>query len=1588
MKKNARNQSIKRPKIADVKSRQPSLRPPRDADEKNRRTEKESPSPTQFRSKAVIRAKAAGGGEADVQITTSPPPERPAISAETASGGPSIEVRLDPRITAGQMRDRSDIGITGLASAGEPIGSISLLQGGVVKALMLYPPSAANQQAFHLNLARQKNLDLGLSSFDVVTCTRTGGESATAFAIATSRDDARVAHVVQGATRELSIEAADSIPIVLYVEMAAVDLKNVLHVRGWCVVRTQILSIQVFLGQHQVAVGQMGRPRDDIAAIYPNYSNARASGFSMDYPLPPGEIPASIAVEAVAWSGSVSRVVVPVEVGAAIAAEAAPVVLPLAKVPAEVAVDPRRTIFVHCDTATLTLDGELLVSGWAVCATGVGEIGIRLDDDLVREAELGLPRPDVAAEHPGVTQARHSGFLLQTRVDPPAPGQHRVVIVIRNGLDDIRELTVEVTAAVAPVGTVFLEPEASLSGNDFRFQIDSPTVIGGSVAHPVSGRLLIEGWALARSGLERIDILIDGTSVGQAYYGTVRRDVEAAFPDWKDALRSGYIFHCPPNALENGAHVVSLQLKGKSGATFEYEFQISVQKDQEAEDYATIRRRLSQAEKDLYRDVIERLGTRPTFRILLTGVSSAASEQIAATLRALAAQAVGDWQLLAATDADGSAKILQMADQLGLRDHIVILAADAGRDALVPDATSGRLSLFGLLSPGDELGCDALAEITVAYGLHPETQFLYADEDRISPVSQSREPWFKPDWSPDLLLSTDYIGRPWFATAELVARSGIDPRSLGAPMGDYDAVLRCTELARRIHHIPKLLCRRGDADRPNHDDERRVLQAAVSRRDIEADLLPGCVAGTWRLKRTTPVTGKVSIIIPTCAAKGYVATCLKTLRENTAYRNFEIICIDNIPTDLAQWKKKVRKGADKIVDLPGAFNWSRFNNKAVEQADGEYLLFLNDDIEVQKKDWLDAMLEHAQRPEVGIVGPQLLYPDRKVQHAGIFLTTLGAGRHSFRFLAEDDPGYFGLALTQRNVIAVTGACMLMRRDVFEHLGRFEEAHEVINNDVDLCLRAWKAGLSIVYTPYAQLIHHELASRAKIKDIFDSGHFAEQWRALYAGGDPFFSPRLTKFADEYTPDTEPARPICASRPLFDKASIRRILAMKLDHIGDLITAMPALRRLRHHFPSARIHLLASGAAKAFFGGDGCVDEFIEFEFFHARSGLGQKGIVEADLVALGERLAPYEFDLAIDLRKQVETRHVLKYVPARFRAGYTQLNRFPWLDISLEWEGDNQLHRKTSHISTDLLRLVDVIAADGDAGRTDTPPAMTRSGLLPGSLPAAARALFRKPVAAVHPGVGAIMRQWLPEYFATVIDLLIERNGVNVVLVGGRDEADLAKEVLSHVVNRKHVVSLAGRTSLADLTATLGACSLYLGNNSGPQHIAAALGVPTVGIYSGVVDAAEWGPTGARAIALQRNMICSPCYLVKPEDCVRDMACLKRLEPAVVHQYCEMMLAKAVPAPAARAFADAVLGAAHRAVKPVEVPSKDRTRKNLTRTRLTVRAPSAPETAMVTKRPRPAPKLAVLAGGQAQRVARAPEPTDPAPRAKSKPKGRR
>jgi ADP-heptose:LPS heptosyltransferase len=430
----------------------------------------------------------------------------------------------------------------------------------------------------------------------------------------------------------------------------------------------------------------------------------------------------------------------------------------------------------------------------------------------------------------------------------------------------------------------------------------------------------------------------------------------------------------------------------------------------------------------------------------------------------------------------------------------------------------------------------------------------------------------------------------------------------------------------------------------------------------------------------------------------------------------------------------------------------------------------------------------------------------------------------------------------------------------------------------------------IFTPYARLIHYELGSRDRLDDVYESIRFMSRWKTIFAQGDPYFNPRLSIHADDYRPDDEPAQEIFAGSSMIRVDDVKSILAVKLDHIGDLVTAIPAIRRLRDLFPGAAFYVLASKAGRSIIESEAGIDGFIEFEFYHARSELGHLALTEDDFQELTRKLKPYNLDLTVDFRMHPDTREVLRYVPARIKAGYDQGGQFPFLDIALEWETDTSRRHKRTHVSDALLNLVGAIA-------TATNPALNRGTLAVAErrdvwarLPAPVRRLFDKPVAAIHPGVGSAARQWPVEHFASLVDLLVEKSGLNIVLIGSSDERPLMETLLSFVVNKDAVVSLAGEISLAELPHLLKMCRLYVGNNSGPKHIAAALGVPTIGIHSGVVDATEWGPLGPKAFALQRNMYCKPCYILRPEDCPRAMACVRQLEPAMVHQYADGLLA--------------------------------------------------------------------------------------------------
>jgi GT2 family glycosyltransferase len=895
--------------------------------------------------------------------------------------------------------------------------------------------------------------------------------------------------------------------------------------------------------------------------------------------------------------------------------------------------------------------------------------------------------------------AHLSGFRFGQQVGGRYEGEHvvRVVVCGAQGGESQEQILVVATTITPPLSACeplhAVRPELTAEqAEEFRFELDTPLRSSGVMLEPVTGRVTIEGWLLTRSGIAAFEVFLDDQLLGDATVGLARQDVGFAFPEWPNALRSGFAFHCPPRSLLDGDHTVRLSVRANSGVQLHRSFHISVKKSDDQDDVVSIRRRVPRAEADMMLALLSGMDKRPEFRFILRQGRALDIDHLRRTVDALRVQAYSDWTVVVlAEDDEAAAAIKGVIAEEAPRwaDRFSFLCPSMGEawEAPLAQANGGRSVLYALLLPGDEPGADALLEFAVASFRNPDRDMFYSDELRISPVSNEKEPFFKPDFSPDLLLSTNYIGRLWIATADLFAKVAVTPASL-ISAGEYDLVLRCVEQASGVHHVPKLLCRRMGVALDSSALEQAALERMLGRRGLAAEVLPTPIAGTWRIKRALPTKGKVSIIIPTCAANGYIETCINTLRARTSYPNFEIVCIDNIANSEPDWKAWIKRNADKIIDMPGAFNWSIFNNRATEVADG--VLFLNDDMEIVNNDWLDALVEHAQRPEVGIVGGRLLYRDGTVQHAGMFLSSNGIGRHAFRHAAKDDPCYFGLALTQRNVMALTGACMLIRRDTFQRLGRFDEAHQIVNNDLDFCLRAHRAGLLTVYTPYATLLHYELASRASIREVYDLTSFDVAWKTTFAAGDPYFNPRLSLQAADFRPDDEPPQWVVSGAPMFNVAEIERILVVKLDHIGDFVTALPPIRRLRKIFPRACITVLASPASHGFISLGPGIDEFIPFSFFFARSRLGERELTADDYAALATQLRPYRFDLAVDLRKHPSTRDVLRHTGARFLAGFDYLGQFPFLDIALDWDGDRKIQRKRSHVVDDLLVLVDAI----------------------------------------------------------------------------------------------------------------------------------------------------------------------------------------------------------------------------------------------------------------------------------------------------------
>ncbi|HEX2942037.1 MAG TPA: glycosyltransferase, partial [Rhodopila sp.] len=900
-----------------------------------------------------------------------------------------MQIDVDPGLPSGFMFERFEVMVRGRVVSPASIVEVRLERSGQLSSVASYgQPERATivsmpdgeqwrQREFQFNLPFVANADRGQKTFQIVARTIDNLECAETFVVELDHSAPAPVVLISGPSRGMPIAGRFRPHALLYIERGTIDNYGQLSVYGWAVAMSPILAVHVYAGEKRVGHAPLGGEREDVAAAYASYPNSRFGGFALTVQLDDADRDAStIRAQIVCSNGFGHEESIPVErISRRPVAQPQPTLIPPAKDADSQAISSRgddlvgaaktavaadaitpakqsAQINLFCDEAVLTDTGRLTVNGWTVCAAGIAQVRLRLDDQEVGLATFGHERPDVGANFRHIAMARFSGFKFDHGIGDHFEGEHTLQVVVCNmlGEEEVTQSSVTVTIAAPVASITTAAPETAVEPTpeqaaEFKFELDAPATSNGAAVEPVTGRLTIDGWLLCRSGVEKFEVFLNDQRLGDMHYGLARQDVGTAFPDWPNSLRSGYAFHCPPRSLRNGEHTIHLKVRATSGAEIEKSFTITVQKSEEGQDQAGLRRRVPRIETDMMIAFLDDLNYRPSFTFVLRQDRPVSLAQLRTTLNAFRLQCYEDWTMLVlAADTDVATGMQAAIDDTlpHLADRFTIITPQDPRwTEPLADEVQGRSRLVGLLLPGDEIGADTLLELAVAAGRTPAAGLIYGDEVRISPVSRETEPFFKPDYSPDLIYATNYIGRPWVATAAVMAASGATPASL-CEAGEYDLVLRCLELTGCAHHVPKLLCQRAPLALDDAAQEKAALQGAMDRLGIAATVRETPIPGTWRVKRALHTSGKVSIIIPTCAAHGYIETCIRTLREKTAYRNYEIVVIDNIPETEPTWKAWVLEHADKIVNIPGTFNWSIFNNRAAEASEGDYFLFLND----------------------------------------------------------------------------------------------------------------------------------------------------------------------------------------------------------------------------------------------------------------------------------------------------------------------------------------------------------------------------------------------------------------------------------------------------------------------------------------------------------------------------------------------------------------------------------------------------------------------------------------------------------------------
>jgi GT2 family glycosyltransferase len=657
----------------------------------------------------------------------------------------------------------------------------------------------------------------------------------------------------------------------------------------------------------------------------------------------------------------------------------------------------------------------------------------------------------------------------------------------------------------------------------------------GEEPRGLSGIITVRGWALASSGISRVEVQTGAAAAVEARSGLYRPDVARHYPDVPNAERSGYQTSLDTGALPDGKQSMVIRAFSRAGSRRELRVPLLIDHlHGYADDYHRWIAEFEKRDQAWIETKLALFTLQPVISVIVP-LYRTRPEILERTITSVRAQSYPKWELCLADDCSGSPDIDALLDRqakLDARIKTVRLPARQG----ISGASNAALGLatgefVALLDHDDELAPDALFHFVEALNREPEADLFYSDEDHLDETGLRADPFFKPDWSPDLILAENYVCHLLIFRRELCLQAG-GFRSEYDLSQDHDLLLRMSRQARKIVHIPKILYhwrtnvysgeRASDRRKLAVDSSRRAVEDHLRATGVQATVEPGAVPSRWRVRYVIPANQRVRMIVCCGGKLELLERCLESVAEKTEYPHYEIVVVDNSRTAKVEqfvrgWGRRGRRA--EYVDFRNRpFNFAAMNNAAARDSEAPLLLFFNDDLSVITPGWLTAMVELASRPEVGAVGAKLLYPDGRIQHAGVVLGIFGLCGHAFKGVFGADRVYFDFPDVIRNVSAVTAACMMTPTRRFWECGGFdEETFPVAYQDVDLCLKLGQKGYRVLYTPHAQLYHYEAASK-RAEDASprrsEAQALLERWKQVIEN-DPFYSPNLTRAAEDYS-----------------------------------------------------------------------------------------------------------------------------------------------------------------------------------------------------------------------------------------------------------------------------------------------------------------------------------------------------------------------------------------------------------------------------------------------------------------------------------------